>query len=276
MTEATHTPRPVVELRDVTFRRESKEILHQVSFTVREGEHWALLGPNGAGKSTILGFCGALTHPTSGTVHVLGKQLGRVELQELRRAIGHVNPRHPLRSPLTVREVVFTGITGSIEIPPRWQPDRDHLDRADSLIDTFGLAGKADERWPALSQGERGRVLIARALICQPRLLLLDEPSTGLDVAAREQLLETLDLLEETHPHIASIVVTHHLEELPATTTHALLLKAGYVVASGPARMIVTTENVSASFDHPIDVQYNEGRWAARAANGKRMLSHSG
>jgi len=258
--------RPVVELTDVTFRREQTEILRGVTFTVREGEHWALLGPNGSGKSTILGLCGAVTHPTSGTVQVLGRQLGRVELQALRRTIGHVNPRHPLRSPLTVREVVLTGITGSLEIPPRWQPGPAESSRAESLIGAFGLAGKAGDRWPTLSQGERGRALIARALICEPRLLLLDEPSTGLDVAAREQLLQGIDRLGETHPGIASILVTHHLEELPGSTTHTLLLSAGRVVAAGRAREIVTTENVSAAFGHPISVRHDEGRWTARAA----------
>ncbi|MBM2614362.1 ATP-binding cassette domain-containing protein [Actinoplanes sp. LDG1-06] len=257
----------VVELEDVTFRRDGKEILHGITLSVGEGEHWALLGPNGAGKSTILGFCGALTHPTSGTVRVLGHRLGRVDLQELRRRIGHVNPRHPLRSPLTVREVVLTGLDGSIETPPRRKFEPDEVDRADDLIDTFGLTGKAEDRWPTLSQGERGRVLIARALISRPRLVLLDEPSTGLDVAAREQLLETIDLLDRTHPRLSSIVVTHHLEELPASTTHALLLKEGRVVVAGPARDVLTTANVSAAFDHPISVIFDDGRWAARAGS---------
>jgi iron complex transport system ATP-binding protein len=153
-----------------------------------------MLGPNGAGKSTILGFCGAVTHPTSGTVHILGEQLGHVELQALRRMIGHVNPRHPLRSPLTVRDIVLTGITGTIETAPRWQPTAAEAARADALVESLGLAARAGQRWNVLSQGERGRTLIARALICEPRLLLLDEPSTGLDIAAREQLLEAIDL----------------------------------------------------------------------------------
>ncbi|MCR6482831.1 ATP-binding cassette domain-containing protein [Amycolatopsis sp. OK19-0408] len=257
--------RPVLALSDVTFRRQGKEILHGVSFTVRSGEHWALLGPNGAGKSTILGFCGAVTHPTTGTVHVLGERLGRVELQALRRAIGHVNPRHPLRSPLTVREVVLTGITGSVDLPPRWRPTPDDLVKADALIRGLGLTRMAEERWPTLSQGERGRALVARALSCDPRLLLLDEPATGLDVAAREQLIETLDLLGETHPAVASILVTHHLEELPATTTHAMLVAHGRVVAAGPAAEVVTTEHVSAAFEHPIQVGRHDGRWVARA-----------
>jgi iron complex transport system ATP-binding protein len=259
-------PDPVLELTDVTFRRDGSEIIRGVSFTVRAGERWALLGPNGAGKSTVLGFCGAVTHPTSGTVRVLGHQLGRVELQALRRSIGHVNPRHPLRSPLPVRDIVLTGLTGTIEKPPRWQPTAGQAARAEALIGQLGLGPRASARWSVLSQGERGRVLIARALIGQPRLLLLDEPSTGLDIAAREQLLESIDLLTETHPDVASVLVTHHLEELPASTTHALLLAGGRVVTAGPAAAAVTSGHVSAAFEHPIDVRYHDGRWSARAA----------
>jgi iron complex transport system ATP-binding protein len=266
-----HNSTPVLELENVTFVRDGRAILDRVNLTVREGEHWALLGPNGAGKSTILGFCGAMTHPTSGTVTVLGARLGRVELQELRRSIGHVNPRHPLRSPLTIREVVLTGLTGSVETPMRWQPDHSEIRRADELIDSLGLAGKAESRWPNLSQGERGRALIARSLIAEPRLLLLDEPSTGLDVAAREQLLETIDSLETTHPRVASILVTHHLEELPSSTTHALLIAHGAIVASGSALEVVTSENVTAAFEHPIDVEYRDERWGARARRVRRI-----
>jgi iron complex transport system ATP-binding protein len=198
----------VLELREVEFRRDGKQILQAVTFTVRQGEQWALLGPNGAGKTTILGMCGAETHPTSGTVHVLGERLGRVDMAQLRRVIGHVNPRHPLRAPLTLREVVLTGITGTIEVPYRWQPEAADTERVDSLIEDLGLGRRAADRWPTLSQGERGRALIARALVCRPRLLLLDEPSTGLDVAAREQLLETVDTLVTAHPELASILVT--------------------------------------------------------------------
>lgn len=261
----------VLEVKDVTFRRGDKEILHGISFTVRRGEHWVMLGPNGAGKSTVLGFCGAVTHPTSGTVHVLGEQLGRVELQALRRRIGHVNPRHPLRSPLTVTQVVLTGLTGTIETPMRWSPEDDELRRAHGLIEMLGLGDKADERWPTLSQGERGRTLIARALAADPDLLLLDEPSTGLDVAAREQLLETIDLLSQTHPELTSVLVTHHLEELPASTGHALLLSDGRVVADGPVGEVLTSKNVTEAFDHPIEVEHRDGRWSARTARGRRV-----
>jgi iron complex transport system ATP-binding protein len=259
-------PAPVLELKDVGFRRDGRQILQGVTFTVREGERWALLGPNGAGKSTVLSFCGAVTFPTSGTVCVLGEQLGHVELAALRRSIGHVNPRHPLRTPRTVREVVLSGLTGTIELPLRWRPSAADETRVADLIDALGLAAKADARWPVLSQGERGRALIARALAADPALLLLDEPSSGLDVAAREQLLETLDLLEQTHPGIAWVLVTHHLEELPTATTHALLLSSGQAIASGPAAETLTTENVTAAFRHPITVRHDDGRWSARAS----------
>lgn len=266
MTNGSVAPaRPAVELAEVTFRRGEQTILDSISFAVHPGEHWALIGPNGAGKSTILAFCGALTHPTSGTVDVLGHRLGRVELQALRRSIGHVNPRHPLTSPLTLREVVLTGLTGSIETPLRWRPTAAQLHRPDALIDQVGLGRKREARWPNLSQGERGRALIARALVCGPDLLLLDEPTTGLDVAAREQLLATIDALEDTHPELASIVVTHHLEELPSSTTHAVLLKLGRVVSAGVAGDVLTTANVSSAFDYPIRVGQQNGRWFAVA-----------
>lgn len=266
----------VLELDQVSFWRINKEILRDISFTVHPGEHWALLGPNGAGKSTLLGFCGAVAHPSSGTVRVLGERLGRVELQQLRRSIGHVNPRHPLRSPLTVREVVLTGLTGTIELPPRWQADPDQLELADSLIDDLGMAGHYLDRWPTLSQGERGRVLIARALACEPKLLLLDEPATGLDLAAREQLLETIEDLVATRPELSSVLVTHHLEELPPTTSHALLLADGRTVAAGPVAQVLTTAAVSRAFAHPIQVRSERGRWSAQAVRRRDRLDQVG
>jgi iron complex transport system ATP-binding protein len=257
---------PVLEIDDVTFRRNGKQIIDGMSLTVQAGEHWALLGPNGAGKSTLLGFCAVMTFPTTGTVRVLGGQMGRTDLTVLRRSIGHVNPRHRLQYPLTVREVVLTGITATIDTAARWTPTPDQIRRAEELIDTVGLSARVDAVWPTLSQGERGRTLIARALIGDPELLLLDEPTTGLDVAAREQLLTTLDTLDDSHPDMASILVTHHLEELPTTTTHALLIAHGRTVTSGPVRDTVTTENVTAAFEHPVTVGYHDGRWTARAS----------
>lgn len=151
--------RTVVKFEAVSFRRGTTQILDQVSFTVPAGEHWVLHGPNGAGKSTIVGLCGATTHPTSGMVRVLGEQIGRVELQALRRRMEHVNPRHPLRSPLTVREVVLTGLTGTIETPLRWAPTAEQNDTVDKLLSLLGMAAHAGDRWTTVSQGERGRQL---------------------------------------------------------------------------------------------------------------------
>ena len=253
----------MLELKDVDFVRDGKLLLGGVSLTIGEGERWALLGPNGAGKSTLLGLCGAITHPTRGTVEILGRRLGTVDIRELRESIGHVNPRHPLRSPLTVVDIVLTGLTGTIERMPRWEPTPAQRARALELIDLLGIGALSASPWTTLSQGERGRALIARALICDPRLLLLDEPSTGLDVAAREQLLETLDQIHSSHPHLAWLLVTHHLEELPTCSTHAALLRDGRVLAAGPADDVLTTELVSATFNHPIQIHRAAGRWTA-------------
>src|SRR5699024_4635344 len=161
-------------------------------------------------------------HPTRGTVEVLGQRLGRVEIRKLRESVAHVNPRHPLRSSLTAREVVLSGATGTTELMTRWEPTPEIIEGAESLIDILRVRTFEDSLWPTMSQGERGKTLIARALITDPSLLLLDEPSTGLDVAAREQFLETVDRLHSSQPELATVLVTHHLEELPETTTHAM------------------------------------------------------
>ncbi|MBO9625853.1 MAG: ATP-binding cassette domain-containing protein [Microbacterium sp.] len=258
----------VLRLDAVTFRRNGREILHGIDLSVNAGEHWALLGPNGAGKSTILGFCGAQAHPTTGTVDVLGKRLGRVDMQELRRHIGHVNPRHPIRSDLSALDVVLTGFTGTVERMMRWDPTDAERERAVDLLALVGLAGADDARWPTMSQGERGRSLIARALAASPALLLLDEPTTGLDVAAREQLLETVDDLSRTEPDVASVLVTHHLEELPESTTHAMVIADGRAVAAGAVGDVLTSAVISEAFRHPIDVAHDDGRWSARARKG--------
>ncbi|GAA2837388.1 ATP-binding cassette domain-containing protein [Kribbella solani] len=253
----------MLELKDVDFVRDGKPLLTGVSLTAAEGERWALLGPNGAGKSTMLGLCGAVTHPTRGTVEILGKRLGTVDIRTLRESIGHVNPRHPLRSPLTIHDVVLTGLTGTIERMPRWEPTAEQTARAYELIDLLGVGAHAKSPWTTISQGERGRALIARALISDPKLLLLDEPSTGLDVAAREQLLETLDQIHASHPHLTWLLVTHHLEELPTCTTHAALLREGRLLATGPADEVLTTPLITQTFAHPIQITHHAGRWTA-------------
>jgi iron complex transport system ATP-binding protein len=254
----------VLDARGVHVVRDGSTLLRDVSLTVREGEHWALLGANGAGKSTLLALLGAVSHPTRGEVEVLGRALGRVDLRELRAYVGHVNPRHPLRSPLRVHDVVLTGLTNSVEPVPRWRPTAEQTARAGELLDLLRITAKRDARWPTLSQGERGRVLIARALMPRPRLLLLDEPATGLDLASREQLLDSIDTLRRENPALATVLVTHHLEELPASTTHALLLRAGESLAAGPVDTVLTGEAISRCFDHPVTLTRTDGRWAAR------------
>jgi iron complex transport system ATP-binding protein len=255
----------VLRAAAVDLERGERLLLDQVSLTVRAGELWALLGPNGAGKTTLLRILASYAHPTRGQVDILGCRLGRVNVFELRPLIGHVTAHHPLQVPLTVCEVVLTGATGTIELPPRRIPGPAELGRAGSLIELMGLRRLAGARWPVLSQGERARALIARALMAQPRVLLLDEPAAGLDLAGREQLLASVDELRARQPGLAAVMVTHHLEELPASTSHALLLREGRVVAAGPAAAVLTTELVSACYDHPVTISRQAGRWTATA-----------
>ncbi|MQA96065.1 MAG: ATP-binding cassette domain-containing protein [Streptosporangiales bacterium] len=255
---------PVLRVDAADVVRDGTYLLNAISFTVHRGEHWALLGPNGAGKSTLLGLLGAVSHPTRGGVEVLGRRLGRVDVRELRAYLGHVDPRHAPGPATRVRDVVLTGITGSIALLPRWEPTPAESAHADELIALLGMTSHGESRWGTLSQGERGRTLIARALMPRPRLLLLDEPATGLDLAAREQLLGSLDELRRGHPELATVLVTHHLEELPASTTHALLLRDGQCLASGPVDEVLTTDLVSKCFDHAVEIERRAGRWTAR------------
>jgi iron complex transport system ATP-binding protein len=239
-------------------------ILRGVSWSIRPGEHWALLGPNGSGKSTLLSLASAVRHPSEGSVTVLGGRLGKVSLWELRERIGVVDPTLKLLDWLTVEEVVLTGVTGTIWPLPDRIGERERA-RARDLLDLLGCAGLAGREITTCSQGERQRVRIARALMAEPPLLLLDEPATGLDLPAREALLAALAALAAARRDLATILVSHHLEELPSTTTHALLLRDGTVVAAGPASETLTTTNVSAAFGFPVAVHYDRGRWSARA-----------
>jgi iron complex transport system ATP-binding protein len=256
-------PDIVFQATDVDLVRDDKLLLDHVSLTVRAGEHWALLGPNGAGKSTLLQIMATYAYPTRGRVDLLGHRLGRVDVFSLRPWIGHVSPHHRVDPQRTVREVVLTGATGTIQLLQRRESSAAELSRAAELAGLMGLSSRADAPWRVLSQGERGRTLIARALMARPRLLLLDEPATGLDVAGREQLVASLDGLRQQLPGLATVLVTHHLEELPASTTHALLLRGGRLVAAGTAGDVLTTELASACFGHPLTVTRHAGRWTA-------------
>ncbi|BCN52329.1 ATP-binding cassette domain-containing protein [Rhodococcus hoagii] len=255
----------VLSTEGVDLIRDGRKILSSIDVRIEQGQHWVLLGANGAGKSTLLSLLGAVTHPTHGTVHVLGHRLGRVDMRELRSHIGHVNPRHAIERPLTVHDVVLTGLTNTPEFAQRWQPTDADRARAAELIAMMGMTSRIEARWPVLSQGERGRALIARALMPDPPVLLLDEPATGLDLAAREQLLTALDEMRAQHPLMASILVTHHIEEIPTTTTHALLIRDGRITAQGDAESVITTARISECFDHPITIVRHGGRYSAQS-----------
>jgi iron complex transport system ATP-binding protein len=253
----------VFQAAGVRVIRDDRLLLDDVSLTIRAGEHWALLGPNGAGKSTLLQIMATYAYPSRGQVDVLGQRLGRVNVFALRPLIGHVSPHHRVDPQRTVAEVVLTGITGTIQLVQRRETSAAERARAAEVTELMGLAGRSQAPWQVLSQGERSRTLIARALMAQPRLLLLDEPAAGLDVAGREQLLASVDDLRRRQPDLATVLVTHHLEELPVSTTHALLLMEGRILAAGTAGAVLTTELASACFGHPVAVTRHAGRWAA-------------
>jgi iron complex transport system ATP-binding protein len=225
-----------------------------------------LLGPNGAGKSTLLQIMATYAYPSRGQVDLLGHRLGRVNVFDLRPWIGHVSPHHRVDPQRTAREVVLTGATGTIQLVQRRETSPAEISRAATVTELMGLGDRADAPWRILSQGERSRALIARALMAQPRLLLLDEPTAGLDVAGREQLLTSMNDLRRQQPELATVLVTHHLEELPASTTHALLLRGGRMLAAGPVGEVLTTELASTCFGHPVVVRRHAGRWAATAS----------
>ena len=175
----------------------------------------------------------------------------------------HVDPRHRLDHPLTPLQAVLTGLTNAAVLPPRFTPTRDDILRAEQLLVRMGVTGHEHTRWPTMSQGERGRVLIERALMSSPRLLLLDEPATGVDIAPREELLDALTTVAREQPALSTVLVTHHLEELPLSTSHAL--RAGQVIASGPIGGILTSATLSACFDHALHVDCVHGRWTVRS-----------
>lgn len=257
---------PVLQVHDVSVVRQGRPLIAHIDLEVRAGEQWTLLGPNGAGKSTLLALCGARLHPTTGTVHVLGHRLGRVDMRSLRTHIGHVDPRTRIDPHVTVREAVLTGLYASSALPPRAEPSVVEQQKTTELIEMLGLGAIADSPWSVLSQGERGRSLIARALVTEPDLLLLDEPTTGLDLAAREILLGVIAELQRLRPELSSVLVTHHLEELPASTTHALVLAGGAVVARGKVEDTLTSETITHAFGHPIVLERRSGRWSATGA----------
>ncbi|MGZ6827905.1 MAG: ABC transporter ATP-binding protein [Mycobacteriales bacterium] len=249
----------------VTLRKGDATLLREVSLTVRPGERWALLGPNGCGKTTLLSLLGALQHPTTGSVTVLGRRLGQVDLQgELWPRLGHVQGRHAPSGRLTAGEVVLTGLTGTNGLRLRWQPTPGQRDAAAAALAELGVDRLADHLWTTLSNGEQRRVLLARALVRAPDLLLLDEPAAGLDLPSREHLVDALDRLAADRPAVPWVLVTHHVEELPVATTHVALMRSGRLLAAGPAAEVLDGPSLSACFDLPLAVEAADGRWWAR------------
>ncbi len=257
----------VLDLKGTTVRRGGKAILDAVDWRVNEGERWVVLGRNGAGKTTLLQVASARMHPTSGTADVLGERLGRVDVFELRPRIGLASAAlaETIPGDETVRDVVLTaayGVTG------RWRESYEELDteRADDLLRAFGMDALADRRFGTLSEGERKRTQIARSLMTDPEVLLLDEPAAGLDLGGREELVGALAELAGDPLSPVLVLVTHHVEEIPPGFTHLMLLRDGAVHSAGPIGEVLTAENLSDAFGIPLLVAHGGGRWMARAA----------
>ena len=257
-------PDLVVRMDGVTVRRGDATLLADVDWAVELDERWVVLGPNGAGKTTLLRLASAELHPSSGTVDILGQRLGRVDVFDLRTRIGLSSAALGLRVPPDeiVRDVV---ISAGYAVIGRWRERYDPMDaaRADELLGALGLRGLAGRAYGTLSEGERKRALIARSLMTDPELLLLDEPAAGLDLGGREDLVARLSTLANDADAPASVLVTHHVEEIPPGYGHGLLLREGRVVAAGLLDDVLTDENLSATFGLPLAVQRRRGRYTA-------------
>lgn len=257
----------VLEFSDVVVRRNARDIVSHLDWTVSDDQRWVVLGPNGAGKTTVLQLADTLLHPTSGAVTILGERLGRTDVFELRPRIGFASTAMARRVPPeeTVLDVV---LTAAFSVVGRWREDYDDIDerRALRVLAEWKLDHLADRTFGTLSDGEQKRVQIARAVMTDPELLLLDEPTASLDLGAREELLSLLSGYAQAPTTPAMVMVTHHVEEIPVGFTHVLLLRDGQVVASGPLDEALTADNLSKTFGIDITLTHEAGRWAARAS----------
>lgn len=257
---------PALDLRGVGVRIDGRTILDDIDWTVHDDERWVVLGPNGAGKTTLLRVVSLRLHPTVGRVEVLGAELGRVDIRRHRRNIGITSAAvaGALRPDLRAVEVVVTAARGALE--PWWDTyDDSEWRQARELLARFGIDHLADHTFGTLSSGERQRTLLARALMVAPGLLVLDEPAAGLDLGGREALMADLAELAADPTAPPSVLVTHHLEEIPPGTTHALLLRDGRIHASGPVDAVLRDEVVSSCFEVDVEVVSSTGRFHARS-----------
>ena len=260
-------PDAVLQMQDVTVQRGTKVLLDSVDWTVELDERWVVLGANGAGKTTLLQIAAAQLHPSDGIVYILGERMGGVDLFELRPRIGLTSAALAQRIPN--RELVGDiVISAGYSVLGRWREAYGRTDRrrATRILAQLGVSGLRERPFGTLSEGERKRVQIARALMTDPEMLLLDEPAAGMDLGGREDLLRRLTRLARRADAPASVLVTHHVEEIPVGTTHALLLKDGIVVASGLIRDVLTDQTLSETFGLPVLLERVAGRYYARAA----------
>jgi iron complex transport system ATP-binding protein len=261
---ATHST--TLHFDAVDLDRPGLSVLKGIDWEVAAGDRWVVLGPNGSGKTTLFELASGYLHPTRGAVDILGHRLGRVDVRRLRQRIGLVSSSlvKKLVPEITAADVVVSGRQGALE--PWWQEyTEEDWTRARGLLEAAGFASVADRRFGFLSDGERQQVLLARALINDPDLLLLDEPAAGLDVGGRERLVGYLGRLAAEPDHPPTVMITHHVEEIPHGFTHALLLRAGQVVSSGPLREVITAEAMSEAFGLALCPEHSGGRWTCRA-----------
>ena len=256
----------VLKLRGVSVRRESSLLLRNVDWTAHEHERWIVIGPNGAGKTTLLQVAATLLYPTEGTVDVLGERLGDVDVFELRPRIGLTSASLAERVP-AAEKVIDLVLTASYAILGRWKEEYESSDvtRAVDLLDALGCAHLIRRRFATLSEGERKRVQIARAMMPDPEMLLLDEPAAGLDLGGREDLLRRLSTLAMNPKAPMMVLVTHHVEEVPDGFTHAMLLRRGAVLTAGPIDEVFTARNLSRCFGLPLEIERHQNRWRAWA-----------
>ncbi len=271
------SPDVVVRFDRAGVRRGEADLLQDVSWSVELDERWVVLGPNGAGKTTMLQLAGAVLHPTTGTVHVLGQQLGRVDVFELRPRIGLSSAALAQRLPADER-VLDLVVSAGYAVVGRWREEYDRSDasRARSLLYQLGVAKLADRMFGTLSEGERKRVQIARALMTDPELALFDEPAAGLDLAGREQLISRLTDLAADPDAPTMVLVTHHVEEIPPGFTHGLLLRDGQVVAAGLLPDVIRADLLSVTFGMPLAVDRVGDRYFAYRERRRRRSEQSG